>query len=104
MFSQQIASDPQQPRSDECRRIEASLRDVEPQEDFLSHVVGITVLEKPRPQVAIDGALMLLDDRRERRPVAPPKLLNQRLIGGVQHEESPEVGVDGGLWAGRRMP
>jgi len=101
VLTQQIASDPQQPRADECRRIEPSLRDVEPQEDFLSHVVGITVLEKPRPQVAVDRPLMLLDHRRKRRTVASPKLLNQRLIDGGLHEEGPRGAV--GKWAVRLL-
>ena len=90
MFTQQIASDPQQPRSDESRRIETGLRDVEPEEDFLGHVVGITVLQQPRPQVAVDRPLMLLDDSRKRSTVSPPELLNQRLIDGGQHGRGPE--------------
>ena len=84
VLAQEIASDPKQPRSDERRRIEPGLRHVEPQEDFLSHVVGIAVLQEPRSQVAIDCPLVPFDHGRKRRPVAPPKLLNQRLIDGGQ--------------------
>jgi len=90
VFAQQVAGDPQQPRPDKCRRIEAGLSDIEPQEDFLSHVICIAPLQQSRPKIAIDRALMPFDDRREGRAVSATKLLDQRLVDGQQQARGPK--------------
>ena len=98
VLAQQVAGDPQQPRSDKGRGIEAGLRDVEPQKHFLSHVVGITDLQEPRPQITKNRALMPFDDRREGRTVSATKLLDQSLVDGQQQARGPD---GGGVKSGR---
>ena len=91
MFSKQIASDSQQPRADQRRGIESSLTQIEPQEDFLHHIVGIARLLQPGTKIAVYGTLIPFDDQRERCPVSATELLDQRLIRHVRQNSFPIV-------------
>jgi hypothetical protein len=80
MFSQQISGNPQQPGPDQGGRIETSLRQIEPQKNFLSHIIGVARLLQSGSKIPIDGSLIAFDHERERISVSAAELLDQRLI------------------------
>lgn len=90
VFAQQVTGNSQQPRSDQGAGIEASLRKVKPQKDFLRHIVSVSRLKQPGAKVSVDGALMSFDDGCKRRSIATSKLLDECLVGGQQQNCGPK--------------
>lgn len=77
VLAEQISRNAEQPRPDHRSRIEPGLGEMEPQKDFLRHILGVGILREPRAEKTEDDALMAFDDGGKSGRVPSPPLLNE---------------------------
>lgn len=91
VFAQQVAGNSQQPRSNQCIGIEPGAGLEKPDENLLSHVLGVDGCHDPCPKVTENRPLMPFEQRRKRVSIAGAQSDNQIAIGNTHEHTTAEV-------------